>query len=136
MKEKDIQCVFGEKNTIKGVFELKLCKKKSIRWDAVKEHQVKALLRAKHKNLYHKISDQPIFKGMKTRFNSKKPFDCFNIQSPAFVVVCFYVPRKKKVCYYIDIDDYINAWDKSDKKSYREEDIKDRASYKLNLIKQ
>ena len=129
MKEKDIQVLFGNKNTVKGVFELKLCKGKSIRWDAVKEHQIGSLLKAKHETIYHKISDSPFTQ----KFTLKKPFDCFNIQADAYVVACFYIPRKQKKCYYIDIDKYIESSEKSSKKSYREDEAALMASHIIEL---
>jgi len=123
-KEKHVQTLFGKKNKLEGFFELKLCKGKSIRWDAVKPHQIEALKKAKDEGIYHKISDSlPIFGGNKhMRFTAKKPFDCLFLKAPAYVVVCFYIPRKQKTCYYIKIDRYLEAWGKSDKKSYTEED--------------
>ena len=78
-------------------------------FNAVKEHQVEALLKAKNKGLFHKITDQPIFGGMKTKFNKPKPFDCFFVKNyPAFVAICFYVPREKRKLFLIDIDDFEN----------------------------
>ena len=133
MKESNIQSMFGKKNKIKGFFELKLCKNKSIRWDSVAEHQIKALTKAKNEGIYHKISDFPMFAGSKARFNFKKPFDCLYMQGNAYVVVCFYIVRKQKKCYYIDIDKYLELSGKANKKSYREEEINDHAEYILDL---
>jgi hypothetical protein len=133
MKEANIQTLFGKQNKILGVFELKLCKSKSIRWDSVAVHQIKALSKAKNESLYHKISDFPMFAGSKARFNNPKPFDCLNICCDAYVVVCFYIPRVQKKLYYIDIDNYLSGWKASDKKSYREEEAEKMASYTLNL---
>lgn len=137
MKEKDIQTIFSKINDHKGVFELKLCKGKSIRWDSVKPHQTEALKKAKHESLYHKIADQTIgnqnMRGkMKFGASRKKPFDCLNITCPAYVVICFYIPRKQKNFYYIDIDDYLNAWENSEKKSLTEEEAAKLASCKIN----
>jgi penicillin-binding protein-related factor A (putative recombinase) len=136
MKESQIQSLFGKKNTLHGVFELKLCKGKSIRWDSVKPHQIEALKKVKEKGLYHKITDSlPKFGHSEhLRFTSKKPFDCFYLKNtPSFVVVCFYIPRKQKTCYYIDIDSYLLAWSESTKKSYREEDAEKISTLKLDL---
>lgn len=128
MKEKNFQTEFSKRNTIKGVFELKLSKGCSIRFDSVKEHQVSALLSAQSdKGLFHKISDSlPIFGGNKhMRFTAKKPFDCFLIENyPAYVVVMFYTPRKRKNVYYIPIDTWLSLKKNSDKKSIREEELK------------
>jgi len=137
MRESVIQTAFGKKNKRIGVFELKLCKGRSIRWDSVKDHQIEALYQAKWEGFYHKISDSlPVFGGNKhMKFTSKKPFDCFYIKTDAYVVVCFYVPRKKKLCYYIDIDVFIEWMADSERKSFREEEAKEMAEYVLNLNK-
>ena len=124
MKEKDIQTIFGKHNKIKGVFELKLCKTKSIRFDAVKNHQIQALkdIGIGGKGLYHKINDIPIFRGCKTRFASKKPFDCFFLSDiNSYIVICFYTPRKPKLFYYITPDKWQDAEKNSNRKSIRKE---------------
>lgn len=134
MKEAQIQTKLKDSHTIHGVFELKLCKTKSIRFDAVKEHQIESLLKAHNNGLYHKLSDFPMFAGSKTRFNRKKPFDFIYLKNmPAFVIVCFYVPRKRKTCYYIHINVWIKESKESKKKSIREERIKDICSFVLDL---
>lgn len=78
------------------VYELKICKTSRFSFAAVKEHQLKGLKDAES-GLFHKISDSPIFGGMKTRFTAKKPFDCLWIKATGYVCVLFYVPRKTKV---------------------------------------
>ena len=125
MREKDIQTVFGKINQRHGVFELKLSKGISIRFDSVKEHQREALLKASgDEGLYHKISDSFIGTRNGLRFPSPKPFDCvFLKNTPAFVVVCFYVPYKRKTFYYVPIERWWNAEMSSDKKSIREADL-------------
>ena len=123
MKEANIQTDFGKRNRYPGIFELKLCKGKSLPFDALADHQELALLDiSSTKGLYHKISDFPIFTASKARFNRKKPFDCFFLVcQPAYVVVCFYVPRKKKRLYYIRIQDFIEMRNKADRKSITEQ---------------
>lgn len=134
MKEKDIQTILSKVHDIHGVFELKLCKTKSIRFDAVKEHQEEALFMASGTGLFHKIPDFPMFAGSKTRFNSKKPFDFFYLKNtPAYVVICFYVPRVRKTCYYIFIRDWVMARLKSVKKSITEEEIIKISNRKVEL---
>ena len=136
MKEKNIQTLFGKQNKVHGVFELKLCKGKSIRWDAVKDHQIKALMMAKSEDgLYYKIPDSPVSQTSEvTRFTTRKPFDCFFVSSfPAYVVVCWYVPRKRKTLYYIDAYDYIDAFLKADRKSYREDEAMEMARFATEL---
>ena len=105
------------------VFELKICKKRSMPFDHVKPHQEEALYKAKHNDLYHKISDSPIFQGMKTRFTKKKPFDCILFtQCDSYVVIWYYKPRQKKKFIFIDIDEWLIYKSKATKKSIREEE--------------
>jgi hypothetical protein len=126
MKEKNIQTLFNRQNRVQGVFELKLCKGKSIRWDSVKDHQVKALSMAAGEGLMYKIPDSPVpvdGNGKQTRFTPRKPFDCFFVGNfPAYVAICWYVPRKRKTLYYIDIDTFVSEKAKATRKSFREED--------------
>lgn len=122
MKESDVQTIFGKKNKVHGVFELKICKGKSQAFNSVKEHQVIALNKASGSGLYHKISDFPVFAGSKARFNSKKPFDCvFLRDTPAFVVLVWYVPRRTKEVHYILINDWIGEQATSKRKSITKE---------------
>lgn len=102
------------------VYELKICKGSSLPFNAVKPHQIQGLKDAET-GLYHKITDFPMFAGSRMRFNSVKPFDCiaFN-QAPGFVVVWFYVPRKKKVFYKIPIEKYLTLKEESTRKSFNE----------------
>lgn len=126
MKEKDIQTLFMKQNTHPGVFELKLEKSKSFRFDRVADHQRKALWQVfSEKGFAHKLTDPPIFGGMKTRFNAKRPFDCFLLNKlDAYVVVAFYTPRKPFRFYFIHIVDFEFSREHSKKKSWREEEVK------------
>lgn len=111
-----------------------LSKTKSIRFDAVKEHQEEALLNASTEGLFHKISDFPVFAESKARFNRPKPFDFFFLKdTQAFVIVCFYEPRRRKTCYYIPIEEWIAKREKSEKKSIREPEIDKISLYKLEI---
>lgn len=113
MKEKDVQRLFGKQNKVHGVFELKLCKGKSLSFDSVADHQIKALTKAEgSEGLYHKISDTASraagVAGF-SRFTAPKPFDCFFLKdTPAYVVIVFYVPSKKKTAYYIPVHEFVN----------------------------
>jgi len=99
MKEKDFQTEFSKRNTLEGCFELKLCKGTSLPFDALKDHQKEALLAVSGKGLFHKITDQPIFKGSKVRFTKPKPFDCFYLKDVVgYVVVMFWVTKEKEDC--------------------------------------
>lgn len=126
MKEKNFQTEFMRRNKITGVFELKFCnlsKTKRMRFDSLKCHQLDALCRANGPHgFWWKITDNPIYPGKRTRFHTKKPFDCFRISGvQAYVVVMFWIARKKKTVYYITPYDYVKMSQESDKKSYSEE---------------
>ena len=124
MKERDFQTLFSKRNTIHGVFELKFTKGKSLPFNSLAEHQEKALLDVAGDGHFHKISDFPIFANSGARFNRPKPFDCFYLsQTMAFVVVMFWIPRKKKNVYYIKIEDWIEMRERAERKSATEEMI-------------
>jgi len=116
------------------VYELKVSKGISIPFDAVKEHQEKALLQAVNKGLYHKISDSPIYTGMKTRFTKPKPFDALHLRaSMAYIVILFYKPRKKKEMIFISIHEWLELKKNAVKKSVREKELKEVADFIVKL---
>ncbi len=130
MKEKDFQAYFKEINDIVGVFELKLCKADAkgklppLAFNRLAEHQERALSDVSgHVGLYHKISDSFIGdKSGERRFPSAKPFDCFYLKNtPAYVVICYWIPRRLKQFVYIDILDFINERNLSTRKSLTHE---------------
>ena len=123
MKEANFQTEFSKRNVLKGVFELKLCKGKSLPFSSVAEHQEEALLAVSGGiGLFHKISDSPIFRGSKTRFTKPKPFDCFLLRDyPAFVVIMWWASRKKKAVYYIPIKHWMALKEEAGRKSITEE---------------
>lgn len=122
MKEKDVQTIFGKKNQVQGVFELKLVKGLSFAFDRVADHQVKALTEVSSGSWYYKIPDSPVSWGGR-RFSATKPFDCLMLKNaPAYVVLIWYVPRKRKTAYYIKIEDFVKYRDGSSRKSMREEE--------------
>jgi penicillin-binding protein-related factor A (putative recombinase) len=139
MKEKDFQRDFNKKNKIYGVFELKLCKGTSISFSAVTKHQRKCLyLSTTKRGFGYKIPDPPVFKKQKTRFNKKRPYDCFKIRNmPAYVVIMFWIPRKKKNVYYIPIMDFFKLYVNTRKirKSMTEDMVKNSAKYSFNYFK-
>lgn len=126
MREKNFQTLFStwvKENKIyifeeygdAIVWELKICKEKSIRFDDVKPHQVEALLEAQEGGVYHKINDMPFIPdNPKMRFTNKKPFDCFFIaEGLGFVVIWFYEKGQRvKDREMILID--INTWVKEE----------------------
>lgn len=119
MKEKDIQTLFRDSNTVMGIFELKLCKGNSLPFNTVKDHQRTALLNvSSNTGFFFKIPDSPIFTGQNTRFSALKPFDCLALANiPAYVVICFYIPRKYKSCFYIPIRTFIQEEESNSRKS-------------------
>jgi len=97
-----------------AVFELKICKKKSLPFTAVKPHQRRSLKLAQ-KCLIWKIPDDSM---------GEKPFDCFQIKdAESFVAILWYVPRKPKEFTLIEVDAYIAEMESSKRKSL----TKDRA---------
>lgn len=94
-------------------FELKLTKGKSLPFNAVMEHQITALQKAKWRGVFHKISDMSF---------GYKPFDAFWLRgAQAYVVIMYYVPQKRHVCYAIDVDVFVKEARGSRRKSLTEE---------------
>lgn len=145
MREKNIQSLFGRQIReigIDGIFELKLAKGKSIRWDSVRDHQIKALVAAASSGgFYYKISDaKSVFRKQDKKdddikpFTSRKPFDCFFFRNTqAYVVICWYVPRQRKTLYFIRIEDYVRNMDRAERKSFRETEAIEMASHVYRL---
>ena len=93
-------------------FELKVTKKNSIPFSAVKPHQINALLEVKKRGLIYKISD--ISLGL-------KPIDCFILHGAAYVVILYYKgSRKINTAYIIDIDRFLDEMKTSKRKSLLE----------------
>ena len=93
-----------------GLFELKVTHGgRALPFKAVQEHQVAALLAAKHNKLVYKIPDDSI---------GIKPSDCFILsQSRAYVVIQYYQQGMSHEFVMIDIDDFVKERDTSDVKS-------------------
>lgn len=103
------------------VYELKICKERSLAFNAVKPHQ-EASLKMATSGLFYKITDPPIFYGGQMRFNVPRPFDCiYFTEIKGFVVVWFYKPREKKVFIKIPIDKFIELRRSITRKSMTEE---------------
>ncbi len=103
VSEKMIQSLFSKKNTVPGVFELKLVKLEKVKtlgFSKVEPHQIRALLAANSdKGCAHKLSDMSM---------DKKPWDCQRIANyPAFVVPVYWKPGKPKVAYYVPIKSFV-----------------------------
>ena len=104
------------------VYELKMTSGNSIPFDAVKNHQIENLQRAEEKDFYHRITDQPVFYGMKRRFTIQKPFDCLSMtKAKGYVVVWFYRPREKKVFIKMRVEDFLRMKKYSKRKSFTED---------------
>lgn len=114
MKEKDFQTKFTRwlhyRFPGSGAFELKICKGKSLPFSAVQPHQLEALQLASHTGLEYKIPDDS---------KGAKPFDCFRINAPAYVVILFYQTGCKHF-YMIDIQSWLSYIQHSDRKSITE----------------
>lgn len=141
MRESDMQTLF--RDYIKSrppeaseVYELKICKSTSLGFDAVKPHQIEALLDAEKYGLFHKITDPPIFYGGEMRFNVPRPFDCMYLKNTrAFVILWFYVPRKPKIFYKIHIDKWLELKASADRKSITPQMAKEIAEEELFINK-
>lgn len=131
MKESQLQTLFARVNrpSRSEVYELKITKTGRLPFARLAPHQEYGLLKAegevveiltsgmlKTYGLYHKLSDMSA---------DRKPFDSFYIiYIPAYVVICFYQPRKPKILYFIRIKDFIAFRDRHTMKSMTEEDAK------------
>ena len=115
-----------------GAYELKICKGKSIRFDAVQPHQRVALINVEGAGHYYKINDMPWIKDRPYSFTQKKPFDCFALRGKSYVVVLWYVPRQKKIAYFIKINDWLKEEAQSDRQSLVEERARVIASFSVN----
>lgn len=140
MTEKKLQVSFGnflKKNAPlqSEVYELKITSQTSLAFDVVKDHQIENLRNAKNGvGIYHKISDAPIHRGMRTRFTFKKPFDCLYVHATnAFVVILFYQPRFEKVVYLIDVDDWVKEKESANRKSITEVRAREIATRAVSL---
>jgi penicillin-binding protein-related factor A (putative recombinase) len=126
VKESNIQTLLGryikdnQPNQSLAI-ELKFTKTKSIRWDSVADHQVKALLHVSgNDGMYYKEPDMTSMGG----FSHPKPFDCWYLRNiKAYVGCCFYIPRKPKKIYLIPIDVYLELQDHAPRMSFREDDL-------------
>lgn len=111
-----------------STYELKYVdadKNKPFSFDQVKEHQVAGLL-ASLNGLGYKISDSPIYSGMKSRFTGEKPFDLLWIAAyQAFVVVVFYSARRYKKAYMIPVKRFMELRREWPRKSIRELELAD-----------
>jgi penicillin-binding protein-related factor A (putative recombinase) len=96
-------------------YELKLCKRKSIPFNAIEKHQKEYLFLVKHGTFPYKIPDVGL---------AQRPFDgfCF-VKSPAYIGIMFH-KRGQKEFILIDIDNFLNEEKTSERKSLTEEKAK------------
>lgn len=137
MKEKDFQREFGHwlesHPQPTTVFELKICKGISIPFDAVREHQVAALSKARDGHLYHKIQDSPVSWGTDSpmRFTAPKPFDCFVISKAfAYIVIWPYIKGQRKgvrEMIWVEVEKWVQLMESATKKSIRIAELKEHA---------
>lgn len=133
MKEKQIQTLFSKVCNIRGAFELKIAKS-PLPYEAVKPHQIEALLKVKNKGLFHKITDVPVSQMKFSRFTHKKPFDGIYLDHyPAYVAICYYKPRQPKELIIISITDFITAKSTDTRKSLTEEKARAISSFIVKL---
>ena len=79
-----------------ALIELKITKTKTLPFSKIAPHQYTSLLKAKTGTLVHKLSDSSI---------GFLPADMFVLaRSSAYLCVMFYVPRKPKIIYLLDIN--------------------------------
>lgn len=135
MKEKNFQTKFGHwvkynwyregglTTPVCAAFELKITKTNRFAFSQIEDHQVKNLCAVDNGLFFYKISDQSM---------GQKPFDCFSLGGPAYIVVLFYKPRVKSYFYLIDIRDIIKLSKKQ--KSITEEEAK-AIAFKFDLLK-
>lgn len=126
MNEKDMQTLFG--NYLKKnlpfeseAYELKITSGNSLPFNAVKKHQIKALLDAEGEGLYHRLTDQPWMKDRPYSYTLKKPFDCLClVKAKGYLIIWFYKPRKPKVFFKMRIQDFLRLKESTKRKSMTE----------------
>ena len=119
MKEKNIQTLFARVNrpTRSEVYELKITKTGRLPFARLAPHQERSL-----SNIDSSIGE---YKKLSDMSADRKPYDShFLVNVPAYVIVCFYQPRKPKILYFIRIKDFIAFRDRHTMKSMTEEDAK------------
>jgi hypothetical protein len=131
MKEKDFYPDFREHNKEQGVFELKLCKETRFAFNRLDKHQMEALLKANSNDIFnYHINDAPF----SMKFTTKKPFDFIGFkQCPAYLVLIWWIPFKKKDFHYIKIQAFINEVKISKRKSLTEQRSKEIAMLIISL---
>jgi len=130
MNEAKLTTLFSHwvsKNWDGGTFayEAKIVKapKKSLSFGSFQPHQLPNLLKSTESGIYWKIPD----------LGSQNPFDGFYLQGEGYVVIFWYVPYKYKVCHMIDIHAFLGFMKRCGKKSIRQVEAEEIASYVFEL---
>lgn len=119
MKESQLQTLFARVNrpTRSEVYELKITKTGRLPFARLAPHQERSL-----SNIDSSIGE---YKKLSDMSADRKPYDShFLVNVPAYVIVCFYQPRRPKILYFIRIKDFIDFRDRHTMKSMTEEDAK------------
>lgn len=110
--------------------EVKISKGISVPFNAVQPHQIDGLLEAQ-KGQIVKLLDT-----MGSRFTLKKPYDLIWLRGvQSFVCVVFYVPRKKKLAYFVPVHKWMMVQKNHPRKSIRETELAPLAEYIISLNK-
>lgn len=113
MNEKSMQTFFGNylKNNLpveSEAYELKITSGNILPFNAIKDHQIKALLDVEGKGLYHRLTDQPWIENRPYTYTLKKPFDCFClVKVKGYLILWFYKPRMPKKFFKMRINDFL-----------------------------
>ena len=147
MKESDIQGELGRflnkhQNEFTETFtcEVKICKLNRFAFNQVQPHQLVGLQNSQN-GLYIKLSDAFIFdlSTGKSKQGTQRPFDFVFVKTPkTYVSICFYTPRKHKVCYFMYLERYLELEEQIQqlgKKSCHEEDLEHFCAFKIDLLK-
>ena len=119
MNEKILQTEFSRKYRpeTSEVHELKITKTGRLSFSCLRGKQESKLSKIDSpRGCYHKLSDMSA---------DYKPFDSFFLISvPAYIVACWYKPKKPKILYFIRIKDFLALRDTSKWASMTEEEAK------------
>jgi hypothetical protein len=123
----------AELKVVKGIKENQTL---SFPFDKLPDDQLQELCAVMtHNGLICKIPDG--IRTASTRFIPEKPFDCFYMSNAqAYIVIMFYVKRKKKVMYVIKPGPYISAREKNlseNRKSIRESELYEICYFKYDF---
>lgn len=115
MTEAKLQALFARsyRPETSEVHELKLTKSNRLPFSCLRGKQESSLSKIDSPiGKYHKLSDMSA---------DYKPFDSFFlINVPAYIVACWYQPKKPKILYFIRIRDFLTLRDRSSMKSMTE----------------